>query len=340
MSALLEVYHSFEETPPDEVETVDGDDELLSRAPWANPGATLDSLSKWDKAKLEELSAVKLSTSLEVLAARRIVPHPRDLHTRVIGRDVMALQRALTEARSPRTHKPYRQWKKGHATGQYGKALREQVKHFQHDHGLVADGVYGKQTHAALAPFYDAYGIKLLNSVSVYTPAQRRLADLMTAAMVLYNRRGIVHYTQGPSRMMIVRHHMKLAELSTTPWLYEDCSSSVTGLRYVSGLPDANGVIAGRQYSGYGFTGTLASHGTRVLMANAPKGALFFYGSYWPYHHVTMAVGGGLVFSHGSEVGPLLVRFNYRHDVNHARVYDGLPQIHEALAFDLLAQSA
>lgn len=320
-SVEFEVYHSFDEAPldvedgeADGLERFDHDDSDLALAPWANPAAPPTGDDATLAAKLEGISAVRLSAGAAT-ATRLVVPHPRDLRRGMRGFDVLALQRAMAVAGE-------RRWGSGF-TGQFGRGLYDDVRDFQRKHtGLVVDGVYGASTHARAARYYDAYGIRLLNRVRVRTAAQVRQADLMAGAMVLYNRRSVVHYTQGPARMGIVRHRLSLAQLRTYPWFYEDCSSSVTGLYRVAGLADPNGF----GFNGLGFTGTLAAHGAWYQVSSSlPKGALVLYGWSFPYHHVTMVVGPGRVWSHGSEAGPLLCATRYRSDASTARVYSGLP---------------
>jgi peptidoglycan hydrolase-like protein with peptidoglycan-binding domain len=323
----LVVYHSFADVPPDDQAPEDGDDATLAYAPWANPGAP--PMADVPRDVRDRIDVIDLAPRTAPLtpqeAARRVVPHPRDLRRRMppmAGYDVLALQRALATAKSPKTGKPYRPW--GHFTMQFGKGMDAQVRAFQDQHGLTHDGVYGPGTHAKMAPYFDAYGIRLLNLVHVHSPAEIRLATLMSSAMVLYNRRGLVHYSQGPSRMTIVRNRLGFRQIQTWGSLTEDCSSSVTGLYMIAGLADPNGFGFDRR--GYGYTGTLAVHGSRAgLNGGAPRGALYLYGWRFPYHHVTMAVGGGNVFSHGSEYGPRISRWNYRGDVSQVRVYGGLP---------------
>jgi hypothetical protein len=305
------VYVSFADVPLDDDDPADyGDDAALSAAPWANPHhPEVRGDAAPAAVNLDRLAAVRHS---KPRPAARIVPHPRDLRRGMVGRDVLALQRALSKA-------GLRRW--GTFTTLFGPGTLDEVKTFQRRHRLAVDGVYGIATHRALAPFYDAWGIHLLNLVHVTTPAERRRATLLSAAMVLYNRRSIVHYTQGPARMWIVRNRLRtVARLAAMPYDYEDCSSSVTGLYYVAGLSDPNGL----GYAGYGFTGTLAEHGYAIPAATAKVGALYFYGSGFPYHHVTMNVAPGRAFSHGSESGPSIINPVYP-GLNHVRVYAGLP---------------
>jgi hypothetical protein len=139
--------------------------------------------------------------------------------------------------------------------------------------------------------------------------------------MVLYNRRGVVHYSQGPARMTIVRHNLTLARLATWGSIIEDCSSSLTGVRKVSGLSDPNR----RDFNGEGFTGTMVVHGWTVSGRWALPGDFGFYGHGWPYSHVVGCVGVDRWFSHGSESGPRIVNLHYRGDLAVVRRYDGLP---------------
>ena len=53
-----------------------------------------------------------------------------------------------------------------------------------------------------------------------------------------------------------------------------------------------------------GYTGTMLQHGRPVPEAAAQVGDLVVYGPGAPGQHVTVCLGGGLVFSHGSEAGP------------------------------------
>lgn len=314
----LEVYLSFEEAPDDglgqDIDSV-GDNSLLVDAPWANPALKRVSprATRDLRNRLHALGGISLSATPPHLAARRIVPHPRDLHggkVPSVGWDVYALQRALSVA-------GLRKW--GTFTRVYGRATVLEVREFQRKHGLDPDGVYGVMTHRKLGPFYDARGVVLINRVHVVTLEQLRKAHLLSAAQILYNRRGIVHYTQGPARMWIVRHRLVLAQLELMSQDWEDCSSSVTGLRSVAGLSDPNGM----DFDGFGFTGTMAEHGESVPIASATVGDCYLYGTF-PYYHVTMNVGPNRCFSHGSEAGPSL-ETPFFASIGNCRRYPGLP---------------
>lgn len=305
------VFLSFEEAPVDEYDpSLDDDNSVLADAPWANPNAKALSpkAAKSLRNKLEQAAALKLSTT--PIRKNVIVPHPRDLKNGSIGWDVYALQRALAVAKM-------RKW--GVFTRTFGNGTTIAVKNFQKLHGLAQDGVYGVATHKKLALYYDANGIRLINKVKLLTASQTKKSNLLSAAMVLYNRGAVVHYTQGPARMWIVHNHYSLGMLSTMNQDYEDCSSSITGLRYVSKLSDPNGF----DFNGYGFTGSMADHGVKINPQDAVVGDCYLYGSY-PFEHVTMNVGRGRAFSNGGEFGPNLVSPYYR-SVSVCKRYPGLP---------------
>lgn len=313
--AEAQVYLSFDEAPVDDYDpALDGDNSLLADAPWANPKAP--SLSPAAAAALHEKLAFRAADRASSLSAeatlRRIVPHPRDLHFGSIGWDVLALQRALAAAH-------LRRW--GSFTRVYGAGTRANVRRFQQTHGLHVDGIYGVATHRRLGAYYDARGIWLLNRVHILTPAQAREKRLLAAAQILYNRRAIVHYTEGSERMWIVRNHYKLSTLGTMAQDWEDCSSTVTGIYDVAELADPNDL----HFNGQGWTGSLAENGVSITVAQASIGALYLYGPGFPYKHVTMNVGADKAISMGSEPGPFILAPRYRSDLAEVRRYPGLP---------------
>lgn len=322
----FECYHSFEECPLDDPPPPDGDDSLHAHdmgaglavllAPKVPPTTALG----WPLPR-PTLGPVETTRKL-------VVPHPRDLKRKMAGKDVLALQRALSVA-------GFHSWNL--RTGQFGAQLEKDVRRFQTAKKIKVDGQYGQVTHAHLAasrgpkgqPAYDGYGINLLLGM-MSTPMEKSQQTLVAAAMALYNIRSRVHYTQGPSRMWIVKNHVKTAAGVSKAWaVYEDCSSSATGLYYIAGVPDPNQF----RFNGLGYTGTLSVCGRRWTRATKPPiGALAFYGRAYPWTHVSViinrpATGSSRVFSHGSEAGPYLLDVDYRSDHRQTREYSGMNYI-------------
>ena len=88
-----------------------------------------------------------------------------------------------------------------------------------------------------------------------------------------------------------------------------DCSESVTLLCHVCGLDDPNGF----DYDGTGYTGTLLHHLPHYTDPRKAKvGALVVFGP-GSGHHVCMVRHTGadpVLFSHGSERGPIWIRLS------------------------------
>lgn len=277
------VFTSIDDVP-DDTPGEDGDNSILAEYPNGLPEGYVD--IKFSHANnLQAKKAIRLNLIVVLPRTLRRTP------TYMRGKDVFALQRALSKA-------GLRKW--GSFTYAFGDGTKRQVQKFQSRVGLKADGVYGPETHAKLARYYDAYGAWLM--------AQQRQKMLLTprekiknAAVFGYNNRAYIHYTQSSRRMYGVRNKIKPPMIP----IYEDCSSYSTWTYYVAGVKDPNGF----GYNGYGFTGTLALHGTRTY---TPKvGDLALYGFY-PYSHVTIYIGNGYCISHGNESGPQKLNVYYR----------------------------
>lgn len=273
----------------------------------------------------------KKKTSNPIKPYKRIVvPFRRTLHSGSRGKDVLALKRALNHARTyPGQPKNF--------TLVYGDSTIEAVRSYQRGYNrrhpkakrkLSVTGVYNEATHRCLVAgrHYDAYGAWLMAHTTVAgVPAGQGVQEKLVAyATYLISKASMVHYSQkiegSGRRMQIVRDRMR-------GWpplphaIYEDCSSSVTGLYWLCGLPDPNG----RGYDGYGYTGTQVVNGQRIALTPGAWriGDLLIYGnSLSDTRHVAMLIGkDGRVFSHGSESGPVAVPWNYRGDLVAVRRY-------------------
>jgi len=238
------------------------------------------------------------------------VPFRRNLRVkrpRMKGGDVAAVTRRLHQINI----------RKGFRVRSYYKPVAAQVKEYQHKKGLQADGIYGPVTHKHLSAGFDAKSRQLYKQG--WSQALSTRQKMVKAAMHGYYVRDYMHYTQAAwtywsspyGRMYGVRHKVGFTGIPR----YEDCSSFATWVYWVSGKADPNGF----GYNGYGFTGTLQAHGTKILWSNVKPGDLVFYG--YPTSHVAIYVGSGRVVSFGSEIGPLLLPTHYRSDVNSMRSY-------------------
>lgn len=272
------VYTSIDDVPVEDdlvLDIGDGDNSLLQAFP-------------------DGLPQERMLSGTQLLTVSQVVVLPRTLRYRtpyMRGKDVFALQRALSKA-------GHRKW--GTFTYAFGTGTRDQVKAFQRRVGLSADGVYGPETHAKLARYYDAWGAYLMaqqRQKMALTPRDK----IKNAAVFGYNKRAYIYYTQSSLRMYGVKN--KLRPPSIPKW--EDCSSFATWCYYVAGLPDPNRL----GYNGYGYTGTLSANGRRTTTPQV--GDLAFYG-YFPHGHVTIYIGNGKCISHGNHAGPSLLSVYYR----------------------------
>lgn len=109
------------------------------------------------------------------------------------------------------------------------------------------------------------------------------------------------------------------AALAAGKHLMMDCSQGVTCLFKWAGLEDPNGL----DYRYAGFTGTLLEHLPHYADPSAARvGALVVYGP-GTGEHVSMvykAGGDPLLWSHGSDGGPILVRLSAQSQWHHRPV--------------------
>jgi hypothetical protein len=221
-------------------------------------------------------------------------PLPRILRLGSKGRDVRALQRALRAAgfrQGPPTPKPTT----------FDDATDVEVRAFQGAHQLFVDGEVGPDTYGALAPHYDAVGIRLLNAVREANPDTLR-RKIAAAAHCGFVNRAEVHYTQEPgTRMDGILHERRPPDFPRSA----DCSSFAIWCYWAASAPDPNE----SGFSG-GWSGSLVQKGQETDEAGV--GDIAFYGtSRSNINHVTVAVGNGRCVSHGQESGPLLLPLDY-----------------------------
>jgi hypothetical protein len=160
-------------------------------------------------------------------------------------------------------------------------------------------------------------------SVSGLSEARREHArDVINRGVVLLMKEPAgVHYTQGASRWEGIDKNLQVVK-GQYPH-YGDCSSTATWLLW-NGLYVPYGVhdiVNGENWRA-GFTGTMLHHGKPVQhRSNIRVGDLVIYGSGGSGEHVALCIGGGKVFSHGSEAGPFILDIDYRRDIMSIRRY-------------------
>jgi hypothetical protein len=162
-----------------------------------------------------------------------------------------------------------------------------------------------------------------MSSVSGLSSAHRAHARHVVArgAALLLSHPSEVHYTQSAERWEGIARRL-LVSRGEYPH-HGDCSSTATWLLW-NALEHAYGVrdvVNGDSWRG-GFTGTMLQHGKPVRHeGNVQVGDLAIYGRGYPGEHVAVCLGGGVVFSHGSEAGPFKLALHYRPDILAIRRY-------------------
>jgi hypothetical protein len=229
------------------------------------------------------------------------VLQPRRPGHRQKGSDVRAVQRTLRQLGL----------RKARPTGRYGRGTVKQVKEFQRKHGLRADGVYGFNTHGRLHRHFDATAKREYQSFTVIHVA------LWAAA-----RNGSMHYVQ----------MRPMDDMAPPPNINSqlDCSEFLTWCFKAAGLRDPSDL----GYAGWGNTATQVIHGRSVadIRQARPGLSAVFYGmnSAGDPTHVAVYIGKRkrfgvlsrhVVVSMGSEPGPLVLPYDYRHDRHSIRVY-------------------
>lgn len=146
---------------------------------------------------------------------------------------------------------------------------------------------------------------------------------IAASAKLMMQHPAEIHYSQGPNRWEGINN-----KLTATKGQYPrhgDCSSTATWMLWDAmhrpyGVRDLVNGAAWRA----GYTGTQYTRGKAVEHdKNLKIGDLIFYGNQGGGipEHVAVYIGGGKVFSHGSEGGPYILGLDYRSDRRMSRRY-------------------
>lgn len=156
-------------------------------------------------------------------------------------------------------------------------------------------------------------------SVSGLSPEHVKKATNMAlqAAVLGLHHASAIHYSQSSVRWQGIDQHRKAWRGEFPTWA--DCSAYVTwclwnGLDHFHHSDTVNG-----EHWQAGYTGTMLEHGQAVR--SPIPGDAVIYGPSWPGEHTALYTGNGLVVSHGSEAGPMLIPWRYRSDVLSIRRY-------------------
>lgn len=132
-----------------------------------------------------------------------------------------------------------------------------------------------------------------------------------------------IHYSQGPNRWEGIAE--RCTHMHNTFPKHCDCSSTTSWMLWdaLAHSYHVHDIVNGANWAA-GYTGTQYSHGKQVKHdSNLKVGDLIFYGTQagGVPEHVAIYVGGGMVFSHGGEAGPFILRLDYRSDRRQSRRY-------------------
>lgn len=149
----------------------------------------------------------------------------------------------------------------------------------------------------------------------------RRLITRSTKAMVA--NKSIVHYSQRSDRWVGIDRRLTITKGEYPKTC--DCSSTATWMLWdAMARPFGVRDLVNRANWNYGYTGSMYRNGKAVVHdENLKIGDLIFYGNQGGGipSHVAVYVGGGKVFSHGSEGGPYILGLDYRSDRRMSRRY-------------------
>lgn len=195
------------------------------------------------------------------------------------GKDVTAIQRALRDAGA--LTRPV-------TTSSYAENTWKAVTAFQRQKGIQATGAYGRATHVALSPHFDAYGRWLLVEAKEDLKPDPREHVAQTAYWY-YGQRVKIAYSQ-IRPIQTVYYGIRPPEVPGRL----DCSGLAISCYWANGLA---WYLGSENAHGFGNTWSLARHGKSVSIVDLRPGDLVFY--YPSCSHMAVYVGNGRVVSNG-----------------------------------------
>lgn len=151
----------------------------------------------------------------------------------------------------------------------------------------------------------------------------RARRTVLHACGLLLTHAGAVHYTQGPERWDGIHRGLHAAH-GQYP-LHGDCSSTSAWILWCAlhGGPGGFRItdLVNRERWIAGYTGTMLLHGRRIGRPGAVGDQVIYGRPGTTGAHVATYLGGGFVFSHGSEGGPYKLPWNYRSDILRIKRY-------------------
>jgi hypothetical protein len=245
-----------------------------------------------------------------------MIPLPRKASEGMRGLDVRAYKRALRKAQVKPELGP---------KSRFGPQMTRAVKHFQHERGLRQTGSIGNATYPALYLHIDLFGRSLLRAYRLRhrtptTPPESEVRQKMLAEM----KWGIahepqIHYPPGDVRKepnTVPLNQWKRHRLPITL----DCSEAATAVAYRAGAPDPNGDTFGK--TGLLYTGTMLAHCKKIRQRDLAVGDYVVYGPSTGDHVSVVYETGSdpLLWSHGFEGGPLLIRLSAQRTMHRSPV--------------------